>query len=52
MNYELDSEDEWHDLHCDDLENDTLLLEEENDPNGDDPDLKQEGFIVPDDYLS
>ena len=52
VDYDLDSEDEWHELHCDDLENDQLLIEEDSELNGDDPELRQEGFIVPDDYLS
>ena len=53
IDYELDSEDEWHEMNCDNLEDDQLLLEDDNtDQNQDDPDLKREGFIVPDDYCS
>ncbi len=53
IDYDQNSEDEWHELNCDNLENDELLLEEDDSNlNMDDPELKQEGFIVPDDYQS
>lgn len=53
LDYDQTSEDEWQELHCEDLENEDLLAEEENsEMNNDDPDLRREGFIVPDDYYS
>ena len=53
IDYNLDSDDEWNELHCDNLEDDELLLEDgDQSLNGDDPDLRNEGFIVADDYVS
>ena len=52
VDYDLDSEEEWHELHCEDLENESLLKDDETEPNGDDTDLVAEGFIVADDHYS
>lgn len=48
VDYDLDSEEEWMEMNCDDLDNEQLMLEEDGE-NGDAQDLKDEGFIVPDD---
>ncbi|CDW90095.1 UNKNOWN [Stylonychia lemnae] len=53
IDYDQNSDDEWHEIHCDNLEDDNLLAEEENSElNQDDPELRREGFIVADDYHS
>lgn len=40
-------------MNCDNLEDEELLAEEEySEMNQDDPELRKEGFIVPDDYCS
>ena len=53
IDYDLDSNDEWNEINAENLEDDQLLMEDDNsDLNGDDPELKREGFIVADDYLS
>lgn len=31
VNYEMESEEEWHEMNYDDIENNQLLLEEESD---------------------
>lgn len=50
MDYDLDSEEEWLELNCDDLDNEQLMLDEDYD-NGDAEELKAEGFIVADDEI-
>lgn len=30
IDYDQNSEDEWHEMHCDNLEDDELLAEEED----------------------
>lgn len=52
IDYELDSDEEWQELNCDNLEDENLLEEDNSDENQDDPDLRKEGFIVADDYYS
>ncbi len=53
IDYDQNSEDEWHEMNCDNLEDDDLLAEEEDSYlNQDDLELKNEGFIVADDYYS
>lgn len=53
IDYELDSDEEWNELNAENLDDDHLLMEDEtSDLNGDDPELKREGFIVADDFHS
>eukprot|EP00347_Sterkiella_histriomuscorum_P010123 403377516 len=53
IDYDQGSDEEWQEIHCDNLEDDNLLAEEENsEMMQDDPELRQEGFIVADDYYS
>lgn len=53
IDYDQNSEDEWAEMNCDNLEDDELLAEEEDSQlNQDDYELKNEGFIVADDYFS
>lgn len=53
IDYDQGSDNEWHEMHCYNLEDDNLLAEEENSElNQDDPELLHNGFIVADYYLS
>lgn len=48
INYELDSEEEWHEEHGEDLQDQG----EEEDDYGEEAQEEQDGFIVPDNYFS